>query len=106
MINMLAIISSLLGSAGQLLLKIGIKKDIIGTITSSPVIAGAIFYGFAFLLWLAALKEQPLSKLYPYLSLNFIFVPILAYLILHEPIDGRNILGYFFCIAGMLLASR
>jgi undecaprenyl phosphate-alpha-L-ara4N flippase subunit ArnE len=88
------------------MLKVGIRSSLAETVVSPPVIVGAVFYGAAFLLWLAALRGQPLSRLYPYLALNFVFVPVLAHITLREPIGGRQIIGYVCCIAGMLLAGR
>lgn len=104
--NWLALISSFLGSVGQLLLKTGVRNSLIETVVSPPVVAGALFYGVAFFLWLLALRGHPLSRVYPYLALNFVFVPVLAHVTLREPITARNLLGYVCCIGGMLLASR
>ncbi|WP_245628523.1 EamA family transporter [Fervidicola ferrireducens] len=103
---MLALLSSLLGALGQVFLKFGVKNSLIESIKAPPVWAGAVFYGVAFLLWLEALRLNPLSKLYPYLALNFVFVPLFGLLFLRERITALNAVGYFLCIAGMLLATR
>lgn len=106
LINILALLSSLLGSFGQILLKFGVKDSLIESIKAPPVWVGVIFYGIAFLLWLEALKGSPLSRLYPYLALNFVFVPLFGLLFLRERITALNVVGYALCIAGMLLSTR
>lgn len=106
MFSVLALLSSLLGALGQVFLKFGVKNSLIESLKAPPVWAGAVFYGVAFLLWLEALKGSPLSRLYPYLALNFVFVPLFGLLFLREQIKVLNVVGYVLCITGMLLATR
>jgi len=95
------VLSVILGSTGQVLIKQGVKDDIIASLTSLPLWAGLFLYGVAFLTWLKFLIRTPLSQAYPVLSLNFILITILSTIILKEPINYKIICGYSFMKEGL-----
>lgn len=96
MIWLAAVLSVVLGSTGQLYLKLGG-----GRLLDLHTLLGLIFYGAAFLLWLKVLAAWPLSRAYPLLALNFILVAALSALFLHEKFSVGSILGTAFCALGV-----
>lgn len=100
-----AILSVLLGSTGQVLLKLGAKGSFTESLLSPQTVAGVTLYGLAFLIWLKVLSAMPLSKAYPFLSLNFVLVALLSCFVLREPIGFRVLLGTFLCLAGVIVIS-
>lgn len=96
-------------AAGQILFK---KAAL--TAGSGPLIPGLlntwtflalIIYGFGTLLWLAILRDTPLSVAYPFTAIGFILVPLGARLMFSETIDIRYLLGVACIMAGILLTS-
>lgn len=100
-----AFLSVLLGSTGQILLKLGVKGSFVENLLNPQTVAGVVLYGLAFFTWLKVLSVMPLSKAYPFLSLNFVLVTFLSCFILHEPIGFRTFLGTFLCLAGVLVIN-
>ncbi len=58
--------------------------------------------GFAMLLWLVVLHSTPLSTAYPMLSLNFVFVTLVARFWFKEQIGWKNWLGIVCIVAGVI----
>jgi undecaprenyl phosphate-alpha-L-ara4N flippase subunit ArnE len=104
----LALISVVLGSAGQVLLKAGMKGRAFGLLSlfSPPVLAGFSLYGVAAIIWLKVLTMLPLSTAYPILSLNFILIPIASSRFLGESLSGGKILGLVLVVSGIVAAAR
>jgi multidrug transporter EmrE-like cation transporter len=90
-------LSVVLGSVGQVYLKLGSGK-----IFELHTIIGVIFYGVAFLLWLQVLAAWPLSKAYPLLAVNFILVAVFSSIFLHEQFSAGSILGTILCTIGVV----
>ncbi len=61
---------------------------------------------FASLTWIAALTKFELSYAYPYMSLSFIFVLILSYLLFNEPFTLNKIIGVVIIVVGLYIASK
>ncbi len=94
----------LLGAAGQVLFKAGLRPAatfLAGTATP-PVLAGLACYALSTVLWLRVLREAPLGPAYGFLSLNFILVPLAARLFLGEPLPPRLMAGSLLIAAGIL----
>ena len=60
----------------------------------------------ASLTWIAALTKFELSFAYPFMSLSFVFVLFLSYLLFNEPFTLNKLIGVVFIIAGLYFASR
>ena len=74
---------------------------------SDPYILSGFFSAFlASLTWMAAMTKFELSYAYPFVSLNFVFILLLSYLFLNEPISASNIIGVFFIVLGTVIASK
>jgi drug/metabolite transporter (DMT)-like permease len=95
-------------SAGQVLLKhvsSSIDFSSIRGLFSFPLAAAIVIYGLAFFMWLFALQRTPLGKAFSLYGLSFIFVPLLAFLILREPLEQRTLLGGAIILAGIAVAN-
>ncbi|MFZ5917858.1 MAG: EamA family transporter [Chloroflexota bacterium] len=117
----LVVISVLLGVLGQLLLKMGLTqvgpleseggiggliKVGIRVFSNVKVIGGFAAYGISSLFWLAVLSKINLSLAYPMLALNYVLVPLTAWLFLGEQIPSLRWLGIGVIIVGVVVISR
>lgn len=117
----LVIVSVLLGVLGQLLLKMGLTQ--VGPLESLggiggllqvglkvfgnlKVLGGFAAYGISSLFWLAVLSEINLSLAYPMLALNYVLVPLTAWLFLSESIPPLRWAGMAVIIVGVIIISR
>lgn len=72
-----------------------------------PYIFSSFFSAFlASLAWMAALKEFELSKAYPFMSLSFVCVLVLSFLLFKETISIQKIIGSILIVGGVLLVSK
>lgn len=113
MIYIIALISILLGSIAQYLLKIGMtsvnldKKLIIKSlVTNIPLLGGISCYGLSMIFWLYVLSKLELSKAYPLVSLGYVFTLLLGYFLLHEPVNNYKILGVSLIILGVFIITK
>jgi uncharacterized membrane protein len=104
---------------GQMILKWRIAKMGVLPIEPIPKIKflifllfdPAIFSGFAAaflasLAWMAAMTKFDLSHAYPFMSLNFVIVLLLAGWLLSEPISLQKVLGISLIVIGTIVAAR
>lgn len=113
MIYIIALISILLGSIAQYLLKIGMtsvnldKKLIIKSlVTNIPLLGGISCYGLSMIFWLYVLSKLELSKAYPLVSLGYVFTLLLGYFLLHESVNNYKILGISLIILGVIFITK
>lgn len=112
----IALISILLGSIAQYLLKTGMNEitqnnnPVIRTIqescTNIAVISGICCYALSMIFWLFVLSQMELSKAYPLVSLGYIFTLILGYWLLDESITYSKIVGIAFIILGVVIITK
>lgn len=100
--------SILLGSAGQVLFKLGVQgtSGLGGALTSPAVLAGAACYAISTLFWLSALARLPLALAYPLLSLNFILVLLASHFLLREPVSLSQMAGMALIVSGVAALAR
>lgn len=97
-------------SVGQILLKIAAQGMQNRDLSLSSVLFDKYLviafgvYGAAMVLWVALLRNTPLSLAYPILALAFIFVPVLEHLILGEQLRWQTILGATVIAAGVWIS--
>lgn len=116
---LLIIVSVLLGSIGQVILKIGANKlgtlalhpqtfitDIFRMIRVPEIIIGLIFFGSSFVLWVKVLTKSDLSYAYPMVSLGYINVVILSYFLFKEPFTATKIAGIALIIFGVIILNK
>ncbi len=70
------------------------------------VILGLIMYGLSTVFWLVALSRMELSFVYPFISLTYVLVLALSYLVLKESIGLNKVAGTVLIILGLILISR
>ncbi len=74
---------------------------------SNPALAGIIaIMALQFFNWLMVLGEADLSYAKPVASLSYACVPIVSVLMLNEAVDGLEIAGVAFVIAGVWFISQ
>jgi multidrug transporter EmrE-like cation transporter len=118
---LLIVVSVLLGVLGQLLLKMGITQvgslelegELAGLVKvgirvfgNLKVIGGFAAYGISSLFWIAVLSKVNLSLAYPMLALNYVLIPLAAWLFLGEQIPSLRWLGVGIIIIGIIIISR
>ena len=100
----LVLICSLLVAIAQILLKEGVDTiDLtpIGIISNPYLLLGICFYAAGTLLLLKALKYGNLTTLYPLVALSYVWVTLLAYTFLQEPITSLHWLGVSCIVIGI-----
>jgi drug/metabolite transporter (DMT)-like permease len=115
----LIILTALLNTAAQLLLKVGMDKIgefsftaantlpiALKVITSPFIIIGMIVYVVSVTLWLLVLSRVPVGIAYPMTSLAYIFSAIAAYYFLGEQLSYLQIIGVFIIILGVYLIAQ
>ena len=112
-----AILTIVIASVGQIILKFGIDKSLNShnlksinnfldfyLIFSAPlVLLGLIFYGLSAFLWIVVLSELDLSIAYPILGLTYILVLLLSLFFLGESLSILKVTGTLFVLFGVAL---
>lgn len=107
---LLFIVSSvLLGACAQLVLKAGTSKTgsrgFLGILMRPATITGLGLNAAAAALWIFALRSVDLSYAFPWLSLNFILVPLGAALIHSEPLGKEKVVGMMAIAFGLTIVA-
>lgn len=93
---------------GQVLFKfaaVGIQFSQPRTLFSLSLIIALTVYGIATVAWLAVLARVPLSLAFPFYGLTFLLVPLLAWMILKEPIRPQVLWGGLLIMMGVVVSS-
>lgn len=95
-------------AAGQILFKqaaggLSLAKPL--SLVSWPLIAALALYGVATLTWLLVLARVRLSVAYPFYGLTFLLVPLLAWLLLKEPLRPQVVIGGLIIMIGVAISS-
>ncbi|WP_085583035.1 MULTISPECIES: 4-amino-4-deoxy-L-arabinose-phosphoundecaprenol flippase subunit ArnE [unclassified Pseudomonas] len=73
----------------------------------SPWLWLALFaLGSGLLVWLLVLQRMDVGIAYPMLSLNFVFITLIARFVFREPIDRRHWFGVLLVIGGVALLGQ
>lgn len=67
---------------------------------------GVAVLGVSALLWVWVLRSMPLNVAYPFMALAFIFVPLLSYFLLSEPLAWKHLVGTLLIVAGVVIVAR
>jgi|SRR5690554_4099370 len=102
------LLSTLLMSTGQFLWKIGLASESINLklVTNVKIWLGGGAYIAATLIWFWLLKQLPLSLLYPFTAVSFVFGYLFSYFALKEPIQAKEIIGLLFIGIGLFLIAK
>ncbi|MBU8905915.1 SMR family transporter [Desertibacillus haloalkaliphilus] len=112
------LLSVLLGSIGQVVLKIGANKldsftlsfetlvaDLLRMARTPEIVIGLVLFGTSFLLWIKVLTKADLSYAYPLVSLGYINVVILSYFLFGESFTVMKVLGITLIISGVIVLN-
>lgn len=103
---------------GQLVLKwqVGLHSHLLNgplsatnivTLLLKPwVISGFAAAFGASICWMAAINRLPLSRAYPFMSMNFVIVVLLAAWLFQERLDAYKLVGTLIIVAGVVVLSR
>jgi len=100
------VLASLLSCVGQLCQKQATRPAQAGHRGRHVVLwlfLALISLGSGMALWLIVLQRMAVGVAYPMLSLNFVWVTLAAWLIWHEQITARHLLGIALIIVGIVL---
>lgn len=75
-------------------------------LTRPLVISGFISALLASLAWIAAISKFELSYAYPFMSLNFVVVVMLALIFFGENLNSYKIVGLLFICIGVFIVSK
>ncbi|MEK6887272.1 MAG: EamA family transporter [Nanoarchaeota archaeon] len=100
----LMVLASFFAALGQLSLKIGamkIKKSVNSLLKNPVLLFGVFFYGLSSIVSLFAVKDANLTALYPFASLNYVWVSVLSMRFLKEKMNKYKWIGIFLIIIGV-----
>ena len=100
----------LLLASGQLVFKSAADAGVeAGTFLSIRPLAitfvALSIYGVASVLWILLLQHAPISRVYPFMGLAFVIVPVLAHFVLGDTLGVRNLLGGVVIAAGVVISG-
>ncbi|MBW0146834.1 EamA family transporter [Marinobacter arenosus] len=71
------------------------------------ILALALFvYGFTTLAWVWVLQKLSLGKVYPFMALAFLIVPIASYFVFHERFTAQYYLGVVLIMVGIYFTVK
>jgi drug/metabolite transporter (DMT)-like permease len=98
-------------STGQLLFKLAsghldFRRPLADPQGLAILAVALAIYGVATLLWVAVLRNAPLSRIYPIMALSFVLTPLGGMVFLKEPISAPYWAGVLLILAGLVVISR
>lgn len=113
------VVSVVLSSAAQLLLKMGMTSArtqhalasgdpvsiLWATITNIGIVGGLFAFGSSLLLWLFVLSRVSLSLAYPFVALGIVMTVLAGRLFLGEPLTPLRIGGVLLIAIGVILVA-
>jgi uncharacterized membrane protein len=106
----LLLTSLICSSFGQVALQHGMNKvgavaslaRLLHALTTPHVILGLALYALGAMFWLTVLSRvRELSMVYPMISLSYVFVVFLSWLIFHDPITMLKVWGIALIVVGV-----
>lgn len=97
--------------AGQLLFKMGANawasSGSFFAVKTLTILATAMaLYGLTSIAWVWVLQKAELGKIYPYMAMAFILVPLASYWLFSERFHPQYILGVILIASGILLTVK
>lgn len=103
--------AALIASIAQVMYKSGLDKkiksikDLFALAKKRSIIIGLIMYFISLVIYLFALKNAPLSFVYPLFASTFIFVFFISSYHLKEPFNKYRALGIFLIFIGIVIVG-
>ena len=108
----LLITSIVIGSTGQILLKLGMSrrpnfqvKEFVSLFRDLPIVGGFCCYFIATLLYFKVLASLDLSVAYPTVSLSYVLIIICSRVFFNEPVGLTRILAVIIICTGVMLVG-
>ncbi len=107
----LTVICTLLGAAGQVLIKLGAVQlgqstSPLAMITNPLLVGGYTLYGLMTALFVIALRDEELSILYPIIALTYVWVTGLSVWLFRESFNLAKAVGVATIVAGVSVLGR
>ncbi|NVN10600.1 MULTISPECIES: multidrug efflux SMR transporter [Nguyenibacter] len=117
----LVLISVLLSSSAQILLKTGMSgrtvqaamtkgaalRDMVTAIALNPsVLFGLFAFGLSAVVWLLVLARLDVSQAYPCVALGIVLTVLAGIVFLGEPIHPARLMGLIVIVSGVILMAR
>jgi drug/metabolite transporter (DMT)-like permease len=100
-------------AAGQLLFKMSTNamkapglEGLLNTRALAILALALLVYGAATIGWVLVLRQAPLNRIYPFMALAFVLVPLGSRLVLGEPLAPQYWAGVGLLVAGLVLIGR
>lgn len=102
-------LSVILGSTGQVLMKLGtikIQLNLLSIVSNFYLLGGLFLYGVSAIFWIFAISKLDLSYAYPMVAFGYVIVSLLAFFILGESISPLRVIGLCTIVLGVLIISK
>lgn len=70
------------------------------------ILAAFGLYGVTCLGWLLILQRTELGKIYPFMALTFIAVPLASYMVFGERFTGQYYIGVVLILSGIVFCAK
>ncbi len=111
------ILSVLMNAVAQLALSVALKgtttfdagspiKSAMALAINPGIVLALFIYGLSVLLWMYVLSKADVSLAYPFLGLGFVFVAIISYLFMSEPLSAQKLIGILTIAIGIVILAR
>ncbi len=112
---------TLLGAAGQILIKIGSTASIVSAPWTTPLgiwrnlwamalsphlMGGYALYAVMTVLFVVTLRDEELSVAYPIIALTYVWVAGLSVVVFHETMNWMKVAGIVLIVAGVGALGR
>jgi drug/metabolite transporter (DMT)-like permease len=85
---------------------LGENPPLLAMITNLQLIGGLAVYGLGAIVMIVALQHGELSVLYPLISLNYVWVAIIAVLLFNESMNPLKLAGMIVIMAGVAVLGK
>ena len=111
MIEFVVILCTLGIAAGQILFKLSANaaKHADSFFASSALLwlfPALALYGITTLVWVWVLQKADLGRVYPFMAVSFIFVPLVSYFVFGERFSNSYFLGLGLVVLGLIVITR
>jgi len=111
MTYLIALICVLGIAAGQILFKLSAiefhrSENLLNSSAVIYFMVALILYGVTTIGWVWLLQKVDLGKIYPFMALSFVVVPLASHLLLGERFQAQYFIGVAIIIVGIVIAVR
>lgn len=84
----------------------GVIPAILHLLFQPEVLGGLSIYLLGTVCWMSAVAQKEISFLYPLTSINYVMVVATSFLLFHENVPMRRVVGVAVIVLGMILMNR